>query len=208
MSVFFPGHVLQRGSPLESAVEIEVFVEFTCPFSARLWRTVFGAADGVAWSHPEITFIVRQVPQPWHLMGAFLHEAALAARRCVGSARDTRFLQFLTTLFAQQLEFFDINVQAQTPASVKARLAALATQCGIDGVGALLAFDAERLARGESEPGSGVSSDLKACVRYHRVRSVHVTPTVFINGIEASAVSSAWTREQWNDYLKQFITQH
>ena len=56
------------------------------------------------------------------------------------------------------------------------------------------------------EAGSGNSGNkatglLKFCCKYHRIRAVHVTPTVFVNGIEASDISSGWTVEQWGEKL-------
>lgn len=41
-------------------------------------------------------------------------------------------------------------------------------------------------------------------IKFHRSRSVHVTPTVFLNGIEATQVSSSWTLEQWSEFLDPF----
>jgi hypothetical protein len=41
-------------------------------------------------------------------------------------------------------------------------------------------------------------------IKYHRTRSVHVTPTVFVNGIEATQVSSGWSVDQWSEFLDPF----
>ena len=34
---------------------------------------------------------------------------------------------------------------------------------------------------------------MKWYVKYHRLRSIHVTPTVLCNGLEAVEIGSAWT---------------
>ena len=47
-----------------------------------------------------------------------------------------------------------------------------------------------------------VTQQLKWAVKYHRVRGVHVTPTVFINGIEADDISSSWDSAQWLNKLE------
>ena len=39
-------------------------------------------------------------------------------------------------------------------------------------------------------------------VKFHRVRSVHVTPTVFVNGLEAGVVSSGWGGAEWQRFLQ------
>ena len=36
-------------------------------------------------------------------------------------------------------------------------------------------------------------------------RAVHVTPTVFVNGIEAPDISSGWTAEEWRAKLDGLI---
>ena len=43
---------------------------------------------------------------------------------------------------------------------------------------------------------------LKWATKLHRVRGVHVTPTVHVNGLEAGIVSSGWTGEQWLKFLE------
>ena len=51
--------------------------------------------------------------------------------------------------------------------------------------------------------GNGVTQDIKFLCKLHRTRGVHVTPTVYVNGLEAGAVSSGWTKEQWIEFLKE-----
>jgi hypothetical protein len=38
-------------------------------------------------------------------------------------------------------------------------------------------------------------------VKFHRKRGVHVTPTVFFNGIEQTDVSSSWDTHKWKSFL-------
>lgn len=45
---------------------------------------------------------------------------------------------------------------------------------------------------------------VKSEIKYHRARSVHVTPTVFFNDLEATQISSGWTLEQWSEFLDPF----
>jgi hypothetical protein len=60
----------------------------------------------------------------------------------------------------------------------------------------LLQQQASGLAQGYKNPGSEVTPQLKAAVKVHRKRGVHVTPTVFLNGVEAGDVSSGWSLER------------
>ena len=50
---------------------------------------------------------------------------------------------------------------------------------------------------GPGNVGNAVTQAIKWSVKFHRARSVHVTPTVLLNGIEAPDVSSGWSAEQW-----------
>lgn len=42
--------------------------------------------------------------------------------------------------------------------------------------------------------------------RYGRQNSVHVSPTVLVNGLLAADVSSSWTQQQWLDFLKPLLS--
>jgi protein-disulfide isomerase len=44
---------------------------------------------------------------------------------------------------------------------------------------------------------------LKWHVRSHRKAGVHVTPTVYVNGIEAVQVSSGWDADEWALFLDE-----
>lgn len=48
-------------------------------------------------------------------------------------------------------------------------------------------------------------SPQKFILRYHRARSIHVTPTVLLNGIEAPDVSSGWTADEWRSKISQVL---
>ena len=57
------------------------------------------------------------------------------------------------------------------------------------------------LAVGEGNSGNKTTVQMKFVIKYHRVRSVHVTPTVFLNGVESPDISSGWTVAQWHEKL-------
>ncbi len=52
-----------------------------------------------------------------------------------------------------------------------------------------------------------VTQHLKWPVKYHRMRGVHVTPTVFINGIESPDISSGWSYNEWLEKICPMITE-
>jgi hypothetical protein len=51
------------------------------------------------------------------------------------------------------------------------------------------------------------TQELKWSTRYHRVRSVHVTPTVFLNGLETPDISSSFTAAEWQDKINSILAQ-
>mmetsp|Transcript_9619 Transcript_9619/g.24598 ORF Transcript_9619/g.24598 Transcript_9619/m.24598 type:complete len:140 (+) Transcript_9619:233-652(+) len=57
------------------------------------------------------------------------------------------------------------------------------------------------IAAGSGNSGHSMQQTLKFYVKYHRARSIHVTPTVLVNGLEAGEISSSFTEEQWMEWL-------
>jgi len=87
-----------------------------------------------------------------------------------------------------------------TRAQINDALVSVAVGCGVDKA-AMDAAMARKHVEGSLNTGNAATPALKKFVRYHRVRGVHVTPTVFVNGIEATEIGSSWTGDQWRDYV-------
>ena len=51
--------------------------------------------------------------------------------------------------------------------------------------------------------GTGVTNDLKYYLKISRQNSIHVSPTVLINGLIDNEVSSSWTLEQWQEKIEK-----
>jgi protein-disulfide isomerase len=56
---------------------------------------------------------------------------------------------------------------------------------------------------GARNSGNAMTGQLKLHIKYARRLGVHVSPTVFVNGIEAAHVSSGWTPQQWADLIAE-----
>jgi len=181
---------LRLGAASTPRLNLEVFLDLCCPFSKKLWTTLRQLLE----AEPGLGATVHQVPQPWHPQSAMMHECALAAALAAPGAT----VGVWDALFAQQVEFFDDASWAKSRAEIYAELAAVAGSGGADeaAVAALLAPSASG-----GNSGNGTTAALKLCVKHHRKRGVHVTPTVSVNGLEADAVSSSWTVAQWREFL-------
>ncbi|KAJ1631227.1 hypothetical protein T492DRAFT_592113 [Pavlovales sp. CCMP2436] len=178
-----------------STPKIEVFLDFACPFSGRLFRTIWLESRPGRPLHGRAQFTVELVVQPWHPQSEVLHESVLAVRALAGFDPA---LSFAHALWLAHTDFIDAAVVGETRMQTAGRLAALA-----ESVTGILAFKLLPLLT-HGDPSNGPMMQLlKWQVRQHRTRGVHVTPTCFIHGIEATQISSSWNVEQWAAMLDE-----
>ncbi|KAL2271318.1 hypothetical protein VTJ83DRAFT_689 [Remersonia thermophila] len=219
----FKGHRLTftdaAGPASEPLHTIEVYIDYVCPFSAKIFRTLTGSVIPYIRSRPALAartqIILRQQIQPWHPSSTLVHEAALAVQRVASARGDASssaaevaglFWAFSAALFAAQAGYFDEAVAAEPRNATYRRLAALAREsAGLDeeAVFALL-----RVPEGPGEAknaGNGVTADVKTIVKMARLTGVHVTPTVLLDGVVVPEIGSAWTGEQWAEWLDKVI---
>ncbi|ROW18355.1 hypothetical protein VPNG_00511 [Cytospora leucostoma] len=196
-------------SPAEpSATEplhtIEIYLDYVCPFSAKLFNTFVTSvapkirADPKLANHVQVIF--RQQVQPWHPSSTLVHEAALAVQRL----NPSKFWDFSSALFNNQKDYFDVSVVNETRNATYKRLAKLAADSvgvSADEVYKLLAISDKPGSDGSLNIGNGVTNDLKLNIRAARLVGVHVSPTVIFDGIVNNDISSGWTTEQWLEWL-------
>lgn len=173
-------------------VLVELFLDLCCPFSKRMLHTVAG---GVAASFEgKVNFVFHSVVQPWHAQSSYMHEASLAVLKLHG---PDAFWKYAVAVTERQDDFFDDEVFEKSRQQIYKDLAILAHEQGFD--------DKKIMARlqlaGLGNAGNAVTQHLKWAVKFHRVRGVHVTPTVFVNGLEAGIVSSDWNADEWAAFL-------
>ena len=123
-----------------------------------------------------------------------MHEVSLAVK----SIDKTKFFAAAAALSDHQESFFDENVMDKTRRALYSELVAIAAEStGLDA--ADIASNLELI---DSSP-----NETKSAAKYQRVRGVHVTPTVFMNGVEAPDISSGWSVEQWKDKVDLCLSQ-
>jgi len=199
---------VQCGSGLSEAtlrappVQIELFLDLVCPFSGRMF---FAVQEALPKIDERVSVVVHQVVQPWHPAGTMVHEAALAVKR-VAPAAYTAYVAEVCAAFAGG-SFTDEATWGLSRAQIYQQLVALlandAALASVDAgaVAALLGQTEDGGAiRGNS--GNAMTQEIKWACKYHRTRGVHVTPTVYVNGLEAGMVSSGWSAEQWCAFLE------
>lgn len=147
-----------------------------------------------------VQFILRPQIQPWHPSSTLTHEAALA----VALLAPAKFISYATALFEHQTEYFDVSVVNETRNQTYRRLAKLAKESvGLDEeeVYRMLAIPDAPAEDGSLNVGNRVTDDLKVLVRMARGVGVHVSPTVYLDGVEVGEISSGWSGDQWVEWL-------
>lgn len=190
------------GSPAAPQT-LEVFLDYVCPFSAKLARAIDSVlvplfAPGGQYDG-KVKVIFRNQVQPWHASSTFVHEAGLAVARVA----PDKFWPFSLALFKHQEEYFDIPTSTLTPLQIREKLAALAASViGEDKKGSFA--DVLTL---KSTPNGGVdvTDDLKYTVKFSRQNGIHVSPTVLFDGLIANEISSSWGEKEWTEWLAKKI---
>lgn len=132
-----------------------------------------------------------------------MHEAAIAVERLDPS----KFWAFSDALFAVSPQFYDEAVYDESRPQTYERLADLAAKSVDIDKQAMLELLAVKPAVGEpTNAGNEISNDLKLFIRQARQTSIHVSPTVVVDGIVDNSFSSGWTVEQWLEKLEKIYT--
>lgn len=101
-------------------------------------------------------------------------------------------------IYDHQNDFSDQDCFNITISELYDKLFAIVKEAGID----------EAAVRAQLAPGGPrdqVVTRLKQSVKYARQNSIHVSPTVMVNGITDNSISSSFTAEQWTAYLNKAI---
>ncbi|TFL05987.1 hypothetical protein BDV98DRAFT_243003 [Pterulicium gracile] len=197
----------------EDSHTLEIFLDYVCPFSAKMAKAIDGVLSPLLKSETESKFsgrvkvVFRPQVQPWHASSTLTHEAALAMAR----VSPKYFWPFAQALFEHQEEYFDIPSSNQTPVQIRDSLAKLANEVLKTSDGASFAKKATEEFRdalqlkGSANGGVAVTEDLKYTVKYSRQNGIHVSPTVIWDGIIANEVSSSWGLKEWKDFFAEKV---
>jgi hypothetical protein len=171
--------------PLElghGAVELEVFLEPTCPYSKLAFGKLQPLLDAVG--EDKLTVKIRFVSQPWHLFSGIVTRAILAASATPEGKEAALSAMRAIYDHREEFEFGGDHASGpnmdRTPAEVIAHLSKL---IGVD------------LAEAFRLPGVGAA--LRWHTRYARQSGVHFSPTFAVNRIVNTTMSSRQTVEEW-----------
>ncbi|ORX83404.1 hypothetical protein K493DRAFT_342040 [Basidiobolus meristosporus CBS 931.73] len=194
----YSGH---RVGSLGAAHTVEYYVDFTCPFSRRIFNTL--TKEIIPYVQKEfggsVQFILRHQVQPWHPQSTLLHEASLAAEK----VEPKKFMAYAEKLFDVQRDYFDEACHNLSRTQIYHSLAEHAAFLGIDReefLSYLLIPDTE-----PRNKGNKIHGDLKYHIKLARQNGIHVSPTVLIDGIIDSTVSSSWGLNEWRNWLQSKV---
>ncbi|KAL2005011.1 hypothetical protein VTN00DRAFT_2861 [Thermoascus crustaceus] len=184
---------------------LELYLDYVCPFSAKLFNTVYNSVRPIIAEkyQSKLQVIFRQHIQPWHPSSTLTHEAGAAVLKLA----PNKFWDFSAALFKQQTNFFDVNTVNETRNKTYERLAKIAGSVGVDEnqVLKLLIVSDKPGEDGSLNSGNSVTDDIKLMTKANRVVGVHVSPTVFFNGVEERSISSSFTAAQWEEWLQKNV---
>ena len=208
-------------------IEIDCFLDLVCPFSAKMFRTLYddvvpGINNSTAQNNniANVTIKIHHVIQPWHPQSTMVHEAAFAVKKVLPGLY-LGFIRNVYKKFMNQNKFTDDDTWNKTRIEIYNDLLdclpSWLEEEYTQNVKELLypssSTTIPESSREDGRPppgnnnnnngngGNGITQELKWACKYHRSRGVHVTPTVFANGIEATQISSSWKAEDWNEFL-------
>jgi hypothetical protein len=162
-------------------IELEVFLEPTCPYSKRAFGKLRPLLDAVG--DDKLTVKVRFVSQPWHLFSGVVTRTILAASATEGGKEAA--VTAMNAVFEHREEFeFEDHCSGpnmdRTPAEIIARISKLT---GID--------------LSEAFKLKSVDQALRWHTKYSRQNGVHVSPSFAVNRILNNNMGSGQTVEEW-----------
>ncbi len=175
----------QKGTPT-----LDVFLEPTCPFSARVYGKLNAIEDAMAAE--SLTVRIWLHSQPWHMFSGLICRAIAAASAQDPTGQSARAV--MSTLFKNRKSYeFDAHCRGEnldtTPRQLLTRLS---EESGVD---FWRAFDQEDL-----------QHEIKRHTKFARQNGIHVSPSVMVNGLLAQDLSSGDTVETWVKTIKDLLS--
>jgi len=161
--------------------EFEVFLEPTCPYSAR----TFGKLDRLLQLAGEdrITLKIRLHSQPWHMFSPVVVRCVVAAASLPAGKEAAKAVLAAVAAHRDEFEFHGHATgpnRDATPNDIIRRIE------GYSGLKLMEQFD-----------NPGLDKTVRWETRYARQNGIHVSPSFMIDGIVQSDMSSGDAVEDW-----------
>ncbi len=159
----------------------EVFLEPTCPYSAR----AFGKLDELLALAGEdrVTIRIRLQSQPWHMYSGVITRCILAASTLQGGKAAAKAVMAAVAAHREEFEFERHCRGPNMDVSPNAIIARIEAYSGI------------RLAEAFAIPD--LDREIKWHCRYARQNGIHVSPTFMIDGMVHADIGSGDAVADW-----------
>jgi 2-hydroxychromene-2-carboxylate isomerase len=181
------GYVKGGASP---SLQIEAFVDIQCPYSKKTWPTLLVVSDH--YDPEKVQLRVQLLSMANHRQSWDVTKAIFA----VAAADSKLFFPLATFLYERQEQFFNGVFKQRTQLDLYDLIVRLLTEYGYQ------TDPTEFIKRLESDD---VYAAAKVPSRIAFSRGVWSTPTFFINGAEATQLSSSSALEDWNTVLEPLL---
>ena len=174
----------------DAPVQIEMFFDLECPFSKKGWQTILKVVS--AYSVENIYLILQPMTLGNHRQSWDATKAAIAV------ARDDagKFVDFVSYIFDRQTEFANEVSKDTTQTQWHQMLAKYA-------VDATQWTDKDEFI--ELLNSKEIYSKARIPARFAAMKGVWSTPTFFINGAEATDLSSQSSLEDWQKKIDSLL---
>ncbi|GAB4541489.1 MAG: hypothetical protein Tsb0014_33480 [Pleurocapsa sp.] len=170
----------------DAPIHIEMFFDLECPFSKKGWQTILQVIE--AYDFQQIYLILQPMTLSNHRQSWDATKAAIAV-----SENDThKFINFASYIFEHQEEFANEAFKDKTQTDLHNLLTEYAMQATewSDKNQFLKTLNSEK-----------VYNQARIPARFAAIRGVWSTPTYFINGAEATDLSSQSSLQDWQEKI-------
>jgi len=169
---------------------IEVFFDLECPFSKKGWNNVMKVRD--AYTSEQIYWVFQPMSLGNHRQSWDATKAAIA----IADTDTRKFIDFVNYLFSRQAEFANEAWKDKTQTEFHSFL----TECAVEAVSQ--ADEKQFLSRLNSEE---VYAQARIPARFATIKGFWSTPTFFINGSEATELSSGSSLQDWQSVIDKLL---
>lgn len=180
-----------RQGHCDAPIHVEVFVDIECPFSKKAWSTVIALSEIFNDRQMAITVypvVLADHRQSWEVIKA----AVLIAKE-----DPARFWDFFSYLYDRQETFSQDAFEQKTH---------LDLLCLVSELAAEFTGQHDKAYWVEQLQAEAIAQEAKAPIRFSIVRGVWSTPTFFVNGSEASSLTSSSSLKDWKEVLQPLLS--
>lgn len=174
----------------DAPVVVEMFFDLECPFSNRGWQRVMQVKS--AYSPAQVHWIFQPMTLGNHRQSWDATKAAIA----IAGDDSEKFIDFVSYVFSRQKEFANEAWKDKTQTEFHHLLAEFA-------LNATDRTDKSHFIK--QLTSQDVYAQARIPARFAIVRGVWSTPTFFINGAEATNLSSGSSVEDWQQVIDSLL---